>query len=126
MDVITIFQSLLRWGSLALVGGVAVLFLLMGAYLFYKRGLRGEKSVDKRQAICAGLLCGWLILVLGLTTWSRGSNFTGSFNMDFLSGYISAWNHWSVSELQLILFNMLMFAPLGFLLPLLWKKAEHL
>lgn len=126
MDLITIFQSLLRWGSLALVGGVAVLFLLMGAYLIYKRRFRGEKSVDKQQAICAGLLCGWLILVLGLTTWSRGSNFAGAFNMDFLSGYISAWNHWSVSELQLILFNILMFAPLGFLLPLLWKKAEQL
>lgn len=126
MDVITIFQSLLRWGSFALVGGVAVLFLLMGAYLIYKRGLHGEKSVDKQQAICAGLLCVWMILVLGLTTLSRGSNFTGSFNLHFLSGYINAWNHWSIRELQLILFNMLMFAPLGFLLPLLWKKAEHL
>ena len=34
--------------------------------------------------------------------------------------------YWSASELQLILFNMLMFVPLGFLLPLLWKQAEKL
>ena len=64
--------------------------------------------------------------MIGLTALSRGSNFTGSLNIDFLSGYISAWNNWSISELQLILFNMLMFVPLGFLLPLLWRKAEKL
>lgn len=78
------------------------------------------------QIISAFFLCCWGILVIGLTALSRGSNFTGSLNIDFLSGYISAWNNWSISELQLILFNMLMFVPLGFLLPLLWRKAEKL
>lgn len=37
---------------------------------------------------------------------------------------MNAWNKWSISELQLILFNMLMFVPLGLLLPLLLRKAE--
>lgn len=124
MDIITIFQTLFRWGMLALAGGVMILLTLGCIYLIYKKVFRGKKSVTKVQAISAGLLCAWLLLVLALTSLSRGSNFTGAINLDFLSGYISAWNNWSISELQLIIFNMLMFAPLGFLLPLLWKKAE--
>lgn len=124
MDVITIFQTLFRWGIFALAGGIGALIIAVGAYQIYKKAFHGKKSITKVQAVSAGLLCCWFILVLCLTSLSRGSNFTGSFNIDFLSGYISAWNQWSVSELQLILFNMLMFAPLGFLLPLLWRKAE--
>ena len=126
MDIITIFQALSRWGMIASLGGIAVLLALLFLYWIYKKVFCGKKPFTIRQIICAGLFCCWLILVLGLTTLSRGSNFTGSFNIDFLSGYISAWNNWSVSELQLILFNILMFAPLGFLLPLFWKKAENL
>lgn len=126
MDLITIVQSLFRWGVPALIGGLAILFVGFCAYWMYKKVFHGKKAVTPGQAICAGLLCCWLLLVLGLTAMSRGANFTGSVNVDFLSGYVSAWNNWSISELQLILFNMLMFSPLGFLLPLLWKKAENL
>ena len=126
MDIITIFQSLLRWGIPALIGGTAFLLLLSGACFLYKKVFHGTKSLTKIQIAGMTLLCCWAILVIGLTSLSRGSNFRGSINIDFLGGYISAWNHWSISELQLILFNMLMFAPLGFLLPLVWKKAEKL
>lgn len=107
MDMITITQALLRWGIPAAAGGILALLALACVYLIYKKAFRGKRSVTKIQAICAGLLCCWLLLVLGLTFLSRGSNFTGAFNIDFLSGYISAWNHWSISGLQLIIFNML-------------------
>lgn len=126
MDFITIFSALLRWGLPALAGGAAALLLLAGAYRVYKKVFHGRGTVRKGQAVCGGLLCCWLLLVVGLTSLSRGANFTGAFNPDLFSGYVSAWNNWSLSELQLILFNMLMFAPLGFLLPLLWKRAERL
>lgn len=126
MDMITIFQAMLRWGIPALAGGVAVFLLLASVYLIYKKVFHGKKTVTKAQAVSAVLLCCWLILVLGLTSLSRGANYTGELNIDFFRGYINAWNKWSVRELQLIIFNMLMFAPLGFLLPLLWKKAEKI
>lgn len=126
MDIITIFSSLFQWGVPALIGGIGFVFLFVSGYLIYKKKLHGKKELTKVQIISAFFLCCWGILVIGLTALSRGSNFTGSLNIDFLSGYISAWNNWSISELQLILFNMLMFTPLGFLLPLLWRKAEKL
>ena len=124
MDLVTIFNQLLRWGGFALIGGSAFLLLAAAGYFIYKKVLHGKKVLTKPQAVSVVLLGCWMFLVVGLTSLSRGANFTGSLNLDFLSGYINAWNNWSISELQLILFNMLMFAPLGFLLPLLWKKAE--
>ena len=114
MDFITIFSALLRWGLPALAGGAAALLFLAGAYRVYKKVFHGRGTVRKGQAVCGGLLYCWLLLVVGLTSLSRGANFTGTFNPDLFSGYVSAWNNWSLSELQLILFNMLMFAPLGF------------
>ncbi|MDE6863444.1 MAG: VanZ family protein [Eubacterium sp.] len=126
MDIITVLQAILRWGLPALAGGVAVFLVLALAYLIYKKVFHGNKKLSKMQIICSVLLCCWAILVIGLTSLSRGANYTGEINIDFFSGYISAWNNWSISELQLIIFNMLMFAPLGFLLPLLWKKAEKI
>lgn len=124
MDIITIFQALLRWGVFALIGGLLLALSIFVGYLLYKKVFHGQKSMSKTQWITLFLLSCWLLLVLALTSLSRGANFTGSFNIDFFSGYINAWNKWSISELQLIIFNMLMFAPLGFLLPLFWKKAE--
>ena len=126
MDMITIFQAILRWGIPALAGGIAVSLLLAFGYLVYKKVFHGKKAITKLQAASAVLLSCWMILVIGLTSLSRGANYTGEINIDFFSGYINAWNKWSISELQLIIFNMLMFAPLGFLLPVLWKKAEKI
>lgn len=126
MDIVTIFLQLFQWGVPALAGGLGLALLFIAGYLIYKKAFHGKRTFSKTQFISAFLLCCWGLLVIGLTSLSRGSNFTGSFNMHFLSGYVSAWNNWSLSELQLILFNMLMFAPLGFLLPLLWKRAEKL
>ena len=126
MDVITVFQQLIKWCIPALMGGFAVILVLMGIYRAYRYIFHGKKQITKIQAVGVGLLCCWALLVLGLTSFSRGSNFTGSVNINFLSGYISAWNNWSIGELQLIIFNMIMFAPLGFLLPLVWKRAEKL
>lgn len=124
MDIITIFQALLRWGVFALIGGLLLALSIFAGYMIYKKVFHGQRSMSKTQGIVLFLLCCWLLLVLTLTTLSRGANFTGSFNIDFFSAYVNAWNKWSTSELQLIIFNMLMFTPLGFLLPLFWKKAE--
>lgn len=126
MDVITIFQTLFHWGIIALAGTMILLLTLGGVYLIYRKLFHGRKRITIEKVICAGLLICWLFLVFCLTSMSRGANFTDSINVEFLSGYISAWNNWSISELQLILFNIIMFTPLGFLLPLLWKKAEKM
>lgn len=124
MDTITIFSALIRWGVLALVGSIILILLFATAYYIYKKVFHGKRTLRKKQWGLLYLISCWFLLVMALTTLSRGENYTGSINIDFFSGYLNAWNKWSVTELQLIIFNILMFVPLGFLLPLIWKKSE--
>ncbi len=124
MDVFTILETVLRYGIAVLgIAGSAALLAALG-YLFYKKALHGAWTLSFRSAAVLFLLLAWLLLVLFLTTFSRGANFTGEINLSLFSGYINAWNTWSFAEFQLILLNLLMFAPLGFLLPFLGKRAR--
>lgn len=93
-------------------------------YRFYrKRG--GKVKVTPGQFAALFLILGWFLVVMVLTTFSRGENFEGWVNFQLFSGYVSAWNQWSLSEWQLIIFNMLMFVPFGFLLPILSQKTRR-
>lgn len=124
MDIITIFTQLIKWGLIALINVIGLSILYYIAFLIYKKVFHGKKNLTKKQWAVLVLISGWLFVVLGLTVFSRGANFTGSINITFFTSYINAWNQWSLEEFQLIIFNMLMFSPLGFLLPMLSKKEE--
>ena len=124
LDFIEIIVRILPYAAIALVFasifGGCVLFLYKA---YRKKG--GTKEIQKGQFLCAFLLLGWSVVVVGLTTLSRGANYEGWVNFRLFSGYINAWNHWSLREFQLIIFNVLMFLPLGFLLPLLSNRLRR-
>lgn len=124
MDIITIFNAIFKYGLWAVIAVIALGVVYFIGYIVYRKVFHGTKSLSVKQGIVPILLSAWFVIVLGLTTFSRAANYTGSVNFSLFSGYVSAWNQWSYSELQLIIFNMLMFAPLGFLLPFLMKKGR--
>ena len=124
MDIISVLTTM---APIALAAAAAALTALAASVLLYslykKRG--GKRNITKQQFLVGFLLLGWLAAVLGLTLFTRPAMFEGWFNFRLFSGYLNAWNNWSLSEFQLIIFNMLMFAPLGFLLPLLSKRMRR-
>lgn len=124
MDLQGIIDRLLPILPTALI--IALVFI-GGSYLSYalyrKRG--GRRNVTARQVIATFLILAWFVVVMVLTTFSRGANYEGWVNFQLFSGYVNAWNQWSLQEWQLIIFNMLMFAPLGFLLPLLGQTTRR-
>lgn len=124
MDLSGILGKLLPIMPLAAAGALIIIGLAAGTYIYYRRS-GGMRIVTAGQFAAGFLLLGWFAVVLMLTTFSRGANFEGWFNFDLFSGYVSAWHQWSLFEWQLILFNMLMFAPLGFLLPLLSARTRR-
>jgi len=125
MDLQGVVSQLLPLIPVALAVALAVIGVTYGAYALYrKRG--GRRTITVLQFAAAFLLLAWFAVVLALTTFSRGAHFEGWFNFRLFSGYASAWHQWSLSEWQLIVFNMLMFAPLGFLLPLLARGMRRL
>lgn len=123
MDFQGILSALLPILSKVLMIGLAVLGACGFSYALYrKKG--GKRKLPLKKGITVLLLIMWFGIVMVLTTFSRGQNFEGWVNLRLFSGYLSAWHQWSLSEFQLIIFNMLMFLPLGFLIPLLGKRTR--
>ena len=124
MDFISIVSNIAPYALAALVTSAVFIGGILLGYKFYKkRG--GRHTFTKKQFTAFFLLTAWLIVVIGFTMLSRGANFQGWMNLRLFSDYVNAWNNWSLSEFQLIVFNMLMFVPLGFLLPLLGKRLRR-
>ncbi|MFS0868508.1 VanZ family protein [Paenibacillus xylanilyticus] len=124
MDLIQIIGRLLPILAIALALGLVIIGITYSVYKAYrKRG--GKRSITRRQFVALFLILGWIGIVMTLTTFSRGANYEGWINIELFSGYINAWNKWSMSEFQLIIFNMLMFVPLGFILPHIGMKTRR-
>ena len=121
MDLISIVSGLLPYVKYSIFIFIA---LIIGFFLFKKVYL-GKKLIRLSKFILIPLLICWGTVVLGITTLSRPAMFTGQFNPSLFSSYVNAWNKWSMPELQLILFNMLMFVPMGVLLPLIHPKMKR-
>lgn len=121
MDITSIINGLFPWIIVALIFFVISIF----AYLICQR----RKGPLQHQKISSTfillLLFCWLIIVFGITTLSRAANYKSMINIHMFSGYINAWNKWSLSEFQLIIFNIIMFIPLGLLLPLYNDKFKR-
>lgn len=99
MDLIQIIGRILPILAIALAAGVVVIGITYSVYIAYKkRG--GKRSITRRQFIASFLLLGWFVIVMTLTTFSRGANYEGWINLELFSGYINAWNQWSLSEFQ--------------------------
>lgn len=70
----------------------------------------------KRILLYGGFSC-YLLVVLGVTTFSRGGYYEDSIRLQLFYSYRDAWNDFSWIEWRNIILNILMFVPLGILLP---------
>lgn len=126
MSGVVITGTLLRCIRLAALAATVFSALFGAGYAVYRRRLHGEKPFPRRLWLVLALFVGWAAVVLGLTLFYRISGeaavsragYTG-INLRLLRCYVNAWNERSLVGLQLIVFNILMFVPLGALLPFL-------
>lgn len=111
---------------LGLLGVVAITIIgVLGYFLIYRKLMGGKKRLTKRELIVGAALIGYILMVIGVTLLNRGEGFPGRVNFHFLSSYREAWNIFSVRNWQLIILNILMFVPLGILLPLIHEKFRQ-
>lgn len=120
MDIISIVSGLLPYVKYSIF---VIIFLMIG-YFIYRKFYQERYPISLSKFVFITLLICWFIVVFGITTLSRGANFTGNINLSLFTSYVNAWNKWSLTEFQLIIFNMLMFVPLGVLLPLIHHKNK--
>ncbi|MFJ7934971.1 VanZ family protein [Sporosarcina sp. NPDC096371] len=120
MDLISIVFGLLPYVKYS----IFIITVLMIGYFIYRKFYQTKYPIRLSKFVFITLLICWFIVVLGITTLSRGANYTDQINFSLFTSYINAWNKWSLTEFQLIIFNMLMFVPLGVLLPLIHHKNK--
>lgn len=124
MSVSAIINIAKEYLILGLVGVVLSVFLfLIGYFLVYKKLLKGKKQLEIKKIGKYSILFIYIIVVLGATFGIRTAGAEGT-NLHLFSSYKEAWNSFSAVEWRNIILNILMFVPLGILLPLMFKKCE--
>lgn len=118
-EIIGLAQQYLVLGIIlaASVGAVAA----AGYFIVYRKLLNGKKRVRPLGVLWAGVTFCYLIVLLCATLLDRYSG--GAWQPDrrilpLFYSYRDAWNSFSETAWRNIVLNILLFVPLGFLLPL--------
>lgn len=118
-DIIHLGKEYLLLGIMvALVLAVA---FCIGYFVIYKKLLKGKKRLNFLQVGWLAIFVCYIVVVLGATLLSRG-NFWGSRVVSLFYTYKDAWVSADASAWRNIVLNILLFVPLGFLLPLGVKR----
>ena len=111
--------------SMALIALIALGIIFVLAYfIVYKTVLKGKKSLPKKRVLLLGMFIGYIFMVIGVTFLMRGSNYHGGVDLSLFSSYREAWYSFTVRHWQSIYLNIVMFIPLGILLPLLHPRLQ--
>ena len=109
-----------------LIIGVALIAILffIGYFVVYKKLLKGRKKLKVSKVALWSTFFVYIIVVLGATLGIRSSGYEGSMNLHLFSSYIEAYNSFSKVSWRNIILNILMFVPLGIILPLIFRKCR--
>lgn len=123
-----IFEIVSQAKSFLLLGGcvaiAALLLFLLGYYIFYKKIGKGKKRIQKDRLVVIGLFLCYLTLVVGVTMLNRVGGHTSNLNLQLFSSYKEAWNSFSEVEWRNIILNILLFVPMGIVLPVVFKRIN--
>ena len=99
---------------LVLAVGIAA---AVGYFIIYRKIMKGTRRLSAVRVVwCAVFLC-YLTVLLAATLVDRGGSWTGGQIMPLFYSYREAWNSFSAVQWRNLVLNILLFVPLGFLLP---------
>ncbi|OIB02797.1 hypothetical protein AK95_32135 [Paenibacillus sp. LC231] len=106
---------------------IGIEFVLIGLYYYlYYRKQQSERKprIHMKKLFLGALFIGYVVFVLELTMLGRGHSHFLQINLHPFSDYIEAWNKYSLRDLQNGIFNIIMFIPMGILLPFISRKCK--
>ncbi|MDM5186117.1 VanZ family protein [Bacillus sp. DX4.1] len=127
MGITEIFSNI-RDLMLPVIIIIGIEFLIIALYYFlYYRKQQSErkKQIHIMKHILGAVFIGYIVFVFELTIIGRGTSHYLQMNLHPFSGYVDAWKKYSLRDLQNCIFNILMFVPLGILLPLIIPKFKE-
>ncbi len=124
MRISAVIQLARQYMLVGIIGSIVIggLFLI-GYFLVYKKLMKGTKKLKASKVGLWSLFLIYMIVVLGATIGDRVSGYE-SVNLHLFSSYKDAYNNFSLGEWRNIILNILMFVPIGFMMPLIFKKCE--
>ena len=93
-------------------------------YFLYFKKKRTDRKFKVGKILLAGAFVVYLVIVIGATMLSRGDFYGNTKIYPLFYSYKDAWNDFSMTEWRNIILNILMFVPLGIILPCLIKKMQ--
>lgn len=120
-SLIRLIKSYMLLGIMGTV--IAIGIFLIGYFLFYKKLMKGSKKININKLGLWSIFLIYMIIVLMATIGDRSEGYE-SINLYLFSSYKEAYNSFSIGQWRNIILNILMFVPIGFMMPLLIKKCE--
>lgn len=125
MSISEVIQLARRYILVGIIGSIFFVSLfLIGYFLVYKNKMKDTKKLKVSKVVLWSIFLIYMIVVLGATIGDRVSGYE-SVNLHLFSSYKDAYNNFSLREWRYIILNILMFVPIGFMMPLLLKKCER-
>ncbi|MFR5876120.1 MAG: VanZ family protein [Eubacterium sp.] len=126
MRLDNIFDLLKQYIVIAGIGLlIALIVFIILYFLVYKRLLHGDKKVTIKHILLFSISFIYIFILIGATFFNRETSFAEGIQPLF-SSYRLAWHSWSAQAWRNIILNILLFTPLGFLLPLWNKKLNKI
>lgn len=120
-DIIILAKKNLALGIATTI--IVTILLSLGYFVVYKKLTKGTKTLSKQTLGLFMISVCYIIFVLGSVLLGRGNHYS-SYNLQPFISYIETWNQWSISGWRNIILSILLFIPLGFLLPLWSEKFQ--
>ncbi len=122
-DIISFLKEYIILAIIALI--FAGVIFLVGYKIIYKKVMKGTKIIKKGRMILYAITLCYAVIVLGAVFLNRGGVY-GVLNLHLFSSYKEAYHKMEMSLFRNIILNILLFAPLGFLLPIYSDKLKKI
>ncbi len=122
MQLTYVWRLACRYLIFASTMSIGTFLILLGIRYFYKKNKKIQDNLSWYQMAVFGIIVFYFSVVLGATIFARGKYETGQINLHLFSTYRNAWYTMEMVLWRNLLWNICMFVPIGFLLPMLKKR----
>lgn len=119
-----LFEVLNLAKNYLILGVIGLILIAIIYFVFFRRFLKNHVDFNIKKVTVFSILFCYIVIVIGATIFMRSEDY-GHANLNLFSSYIEAWNNYSKSYWRNIILNILMFMPLGFLLPIFNDKLKN-
>lgn len=122
MEILTITKQAFTIAAIVLV--IAAILFTTFYLAFYKKLMHGTKKISPRYLILITIGITYIVGLFCVTLKNRIPGLDGGVRMQLFSSYRLAWNSHREKPWRDIILNIIMFVPLGILLPVSFPKCR--